>query len=989
MRKTTALCVSIILASSGALVSGCDSGEQPYDGSYKMHKEACERSIKRATNSMNRGLQNVSDANMETETYNGSFVYVDGRCKCDEVLCDVGEVCNDYVSLNAPKCVSFVCANGQTKCIDTAGMGFLYECKNNAWRVVRNCGIGSCANNVCGDVVSVVEESLVESEISSVVVEEDKTVEQMGGGYDFEQLKRGVCEPLENKVVDGVDSGNEMRQYLYVKCVDEMNCDYKDCYKECDEETGCEGCVEDSIECEASDGSGKSRQCKNGEWGDFECGEGYYCNKNTNQCEVKVSDDAVCSKDLCENDAENHGKIAKCGGGKYGEKIFCDEKNKYSCESDSKCGECVNGERECTSDGYRVCGMGKWSDEEKCKNNESCVKGKCVECEKENDKRCNDKGYIEICNEGKWINYKDYNSQVCSVSGLECKKDEGVKSYCVSDSRFASCENGAYQEDNCKDKMKCEQGKCVGDGSGGIEICVMGRYRCNSNKELEKCIGVKWIKVEDGKWAGLETATDQERYCACAGTTNGPDKEITNVCGKCYNDSDEVGHVAGDGKASKVSCNETYSGYGECLNKLKECVDGKYRICQEGAWKPLEETCKSECEEGKFKCDSGKLFKCNGGTWVSKIKDDGKDNDEGTDNYKWSDGTEVNWKEADCDCNDQSLGSNVHDVGVSKALWEICPCINDSDGYGVMSGESATMKCGVPEGASCKGDHLSCGECLNGRKKCGNGSDDKYYYECNKGVWSKTSELCVEEFECTSGYKCEAGLNKCINNKWVSFNEASKKWSDGSNASWEEKNCTCTAGMYKDRVEDIWEICPCIDNKLGGGDMREKSCLYNNVVVSCYSDHSDCGECFNGAKHCADNGYQTCMNGRWGETEVCQNGETCVGGICVKTSSQTACIWKGYKCKNNSTLDFCNGLYIVATQECGYGKCHISAGGAAGNCGECLNGTSSCVNDDGYKVCNDGKWSDVIGCGEGRKCKDNVCKAPDADVPINPGDIGA
>ena len=920
MRKTTALCISIILASSGALVSGCDSGLNPYEGAYKVHLDGCNESIGRATDSLK--------SNGGTVGYAGEFIYEKELCSCDGEVCQPGEVCNDYIDLNAPKCVNFVCANGMEKCVESLGLAIRYVCKNNKWEVDELCGMHHCTQDqkkCCQAGISecdvYVKETESDAQAQPQVIERQKgcinitneysttshAIQFMGGDVESDEECPGECK-------DGA-------------CVRECEEGYRECAK----------CVKDEPWCE--EGELIMQSCEGGVLRRFKCGG--YCNASINQCR-ELSELQTC-QDGCENDGDGYGVLFECKDSKQetrgcvvdGRKLSCNGNtcgecgfDEYKCEDgvfsrciggkwvederpsdclycrsgvvigslDDVCGVCQDDEIKCENmSSYRSCVDGVWSEPTNCgngtrceadaqgevgckgilcKNNQvtcvgnlaqrcvngnwvstpcahKCERGECVDEDKgcvESDIKysCDGNNNIMVCNmENKtWELFDPLSAIVCPIGG--CALSGTVKKYCF-DNVGVVCQGGAVSLNNCSGDQTCINGVCRGNSGVG---CNHGEYRCSDGK-LEKCNAMVWGGIEG---ASLR-ATDQERYCACAGTTNGPDKEITNVCGMCYNDSNGVGHVDGDDKASKVSCNETYSGYGECLNKSKECVDGKYRICQEGAWKPLEETCKSECEEGKFKCDSGKLFKCNGGTWVSK------EEDKGTDNYKWSDGTEVNWKEADCDCNGQSLGSNGQDVGASKALWEICPCINDTNGFGAMSGESATMRCGDAEGASCKDDHSSCGECLNGRKMC---TSDASFKECVKGEW---------------------GI---------------------------EQRCS------------------------------------GNLV-------------------CSDNGG------------------------CVKPGENLACDWEGYRCDENGELVFCKENIRVNGEPCGVGKCHVVDGGKSGYCDECENGKTQCIGDEFIK-CNNGVWEGAgRECGLLKVCRAGMCVIDvgvNDDMSCNLGNLG-
>ena len=425
MRNTKIFCMMAIVTCLGLGASGC--GKYDYDSEqiYTKHKKACEASIDRANGVLYPALSADQIAlqieNGELKSYEGQFLYEEGVCECDNTECAVGEVCYEF-SDDTVKCVDYMCDEGERKCVENNGFALKFRCEDYKWKAEGFCSVGKCHENG-------IECAANSSNVMDIDVIEDK--------IDSE-CSNGICIEI---------GSNEFgrKAYMFMPCEEgKMRQDKQEiCDYNCndDEKQGDLGCVQ--------------------------------CNINDNICE----------------DDDNH--LRACINGEF-KRFMCENGCRDgACLEKPATGKCVNGSKMCDRDEagapvLKTCKNGVW-EESSCGDGWRCEmnndgKAECVvdadfdqDCTYL-DKRCNENGYIEICQNKEWMNYKEYIKEMCPAGSTDCIADtsDGISSYCANDGNnnvHEWCEkkdkNYQYKKESCEAGSVCGDGECSGGG-----VCV-------------------------------------------------------------------------------------------------------------------------------------------------------------------------------------------------------------------------------------------------------------------------------------------------------------------------------------------------------------------------------------------------------------------------------------------------------------------------------------------------------------------------------------
>ena len=376
---------------------GCDL-VYDYDLSqmYTVRKEACEMSVERATAAINVGVP--GDRKVR---YNGYFEYKLGRCSCRNELCQLGEVCNDYVSKDAASCVDYVCSDGVVACSSTeTGEGYLYRCEDNNWMQPARCSIG-CAED---------GKSCI-----------DNQVDECDEGEHY-------CSEIDGKTALWTCEDGE-----YVSKV---------CHHGCDQANGCvrkneckddaQACVGEWImEC-AQGGWLEPHQCAGGKCENDSCVfeemdvctvGGYRCNGvKLEQCNSSSGWETVNGGSVCYEK-----KSLSCVNKRLNEEL-CE----YGC-SNGKC-MCKDEDRRCVNNHSEVCKNGKWDKESDCEY--GCKNGKCNDC-KDGTFKCDSQKKLWKCENGTWSgeNFNDIEKH------CKCPSENSGNENIVYESIYNICNN--------------------------------------------------------------------------------------------------------------------------------------------------------------------------------------------------------------------------------------------------------------------------------------------------------------------------------------------------------------------------------------------------------------------------------------------------------------------------------------------------------------------------------------------------------------------
>lgn len=534
---------------------GCDL-VYDYDPSqmYTVRKEACEMSVERATAAINVGVP--GDRKVR---YNGYFEYKLGRCSCRNELCQLGEVCNDYVTKDAASCVDYVCSDGVVVCSSTeTGEGYLYRCENNNWVQPVRCLIG-CAE----DGKSCIDHQVVECD------DGDRYCSEMNGQKAF-----WTCE----------DGG-----YIY-----------ETCHHGCDQANGClhkNECTDGEQACVGE----LIKECVQGGWlAAHSCGEGRKCTENTCLSEGEnVCDEEKyrCSHkehklELCQNNTWVAQDLDKC--------VVCKTGNSTNAKrfvlGESKEAVCEIFEEKVVCDGKNLmsCMKGKWEGPAICPN--GCTEGKCIQCIED---ECVD-GNLRSCIEGKWTEVETCEHGCSNGKCNECK-DGTFK--CDSQKKLWKCENGTWGKNFDDIEKHC---KCPSENSGNANVVYESIYNICNN-----------ICVNNGNNIGKLYNKYYPNGNECVSSKNKSEvlscNQTLDGCGECKNGLFKCESSDG-GRITLWTCKD---------GKPEEEKNEICEMCSShNSWGSKDKVCGelvSDCKKGASKCfDKVQIDECENNEWLRR-----------------------------------------------------------------------------------------------------------------------------------------------------------------------------------------------------------------------------------------------------------------------------------------------------------------------------------------------------------------------------------
>lgn len=354
-----------------------------------------------------------------------------------------------------------VCSDGATKC----DAGKIWLCESGGWSLVSDCPNGaSCKDALsCGECLDSTTRCQNDEDGGNLYT-------CLSGKWMFASSCQGLsCKDEETCGVcaDGLQRclNAQMSHCAEGSWVFDHACDGG---FSCLNSQECGECVDDSVKCEENNGRGYLYTCSNGKWQPSEpcthscnatadgCGEcvnetescigesRYVCNQGTLQFKATCDNGYSCKNATscgnCKNETtqcQNIGNIGAtilCQNGTWGETQTCDYG--YSCrENGIDCGECVNGDTQCSDGKSRTCVNGAWGDWNACEFGGCFNETKCKECSGYEEMRCVDgpsNGVLQLCNNGEYITLSECigactSSKMCAL----CGENETVNLYCA------------------------------------------------------------------------------------------------------------------------------------------------------------------------------------------------------------------------------------------------------------------------------------------------------------------------------------------------------------------------------------------------------------------------------------------------------------------------------------------------------------------------------------------------------------------------------
>lgn len=413
----------------------------------------------------------------------------------------------------------------------TCSMDNIMVCRDGKWLDEQDCGSYGCFDDEngahCGECLN-----------DDVQCVDDKVIKRCENG------KWGKGEECDNGcIIDDTGKG------MCAECGDGKV--WRD--GECREVgTSDNGCNEGDRKCSGSD----SYICKDRQWKVGNCKHGCYDLNGTPGCNCDKEGDHLSLKcTLAEDDGE--GVLMKCIDGEWRHK---GEDNQWDGTSITM----ISGEEHCVckKDGVvssvsspkeygemcKLCvndsnGIGFVYPDGLCAGAVSCTeKGDgCGEC-KNGVKQCNKDGYIEICDEGRWMDYKEFIKLNCQ-EGMACVLNDGsgFKNYCSGDI-IEEClkvgDNDKYKYEYnarvCQPGDMCENGKCEAE---------LSELECQDN--ARQC--VYKFDEENGMVAVIRTCTNNRWEITLSGDSSEGNNKDVNQCYKCpvknyYNPTDQANH---------------------------------------------------------------------------------------------------------------------------------------------------------------------------------------------------------------------------------------------------------------------------------------------------------------------------------------------------------------------------------------------------------------------------------------------------------------
>lgn len=373
-----------------------------------------------------------------------------------------------------------------------------------------------------------------------------------------------------------------------------------------------------------------------------------------------------------------------------------------------------------------------------------------------------------------------------------------------------------------------------------------------------------------------------------------------------------------------------------------------------------------QCDPGAYQCSLNALNQCTDGVFVT-VKTCAAN--------EWCDAIQRGCVPA-CDDADTRCSEDARAVEICRnGYWETERACETGTAC-----STATRTC---EPTTPEPDVKTCQD--EGARRC----DGDVPYECQNGQWQKLPacnaplETCNAQTgqcdtndtpaECESGFSCEGSkLFECRDRQWIHIN-------------------TCLASA---------EVC---NAQTGNCDAADKPAACTDGTLACSDDRLTVEEC---------------QNGVFSTKTLCQNGEACIGGECLKTNP---CGESAPSCDGNTLVQCVNGTQIrtacgdneciergvnasCETHLCDDGETQCSPGGEKLECrnnawtaqpcdGQQICSNGACVS----RICNDGEkrcrnnavetcqnnaWETSVICDSAQMCADNAC----TDIVCNDGE---
>ncbi len=346
-------------------------------------------------------------------------MHENGKCKCDNVYCDDGEVCNAVTKKCPLKSLPEVCAKDSVTC--TSGM--MYRCNANS-KFVEDL---ACPTNVCLPDHSGCAECVNDS------CESGYLKKCIGGTYQSPVLcESSECASPTACTKECDENDRICRDGSIQLCVNEHYQVEKKC------EFGCDKNTKNSCASSCSEGAtlctdGKLKTCSGGNFGAPQACENHNSCSSETECGVCVNNEVYCVDD----ETSKVGYLRTCRSGQLNDGFKCNDD--HSCNpGQNKCGSCKNGERRCVNDEVtligkvQICENGEFVDEKTCDGDFSCKSASaCGDC----------------------LN----NTQTCE------NDDNGIGTE-------RTCLNGSIVNKPCPEANSCNKNKC-GDCRNGFAKC--------------------------------------------------------------------------------------------------------------------------------------------------------------------------------------------------------------------------------------------------------------------------------------------------------------------------------------------------------------------------------------------------------------------------------------------------------------------------------------------------------------------------------------
>ena len=456
----------------------CVNGKINEEGSCNNTNNICNNDDVKCTNG--GMLLKCTNGNWLTETH-----AVSGICK-DDILTNCKEVADGFV-LNRETCEKgcdetgksckqasdnpeLSCENGTIECTNNT----LKICKNGQWEKLEDCGEKGCKdNNSCHSSTS--------------------------NNYDV------VCSDGELTCIDMELKICEQGQWqLKEKCNDDSGTDMGFCYIDqcikCEEIIGveCIGNMQSQIMCQTSEGRIPTQ---------IDCAFGCTSN-NDGYCEP-------CSESMPQKCESN--KEYQCFNGMWQYTKTC----ALGCNDDNTaCNEPTSPTQTCDPkvDKYEKCDMnntavvkcinGQWEPIENCGDN-GCVNGKCGEC-MAGQKICSSDGqYLKICT-GLPAKYETIECTKGCEDGVcidSCQTKSISCSFELGSPIFKTCNDGNVSQficDKCQSDLLCDTIKSAVDCSNNLPTNI----ECDENNNI-KCIANKLGCIMDNQTKAITICKDQ------------------------------------------------------------------------------------------------------------------------------------------------------------------------------------------------------------------------------------------------------------------------------------------------------------------------------------------------------------------------------------------------------------------------------------------------------------------------------------------------